>query len=189
MIQGGVVSEFRKTLAPETTTHKRVSMSTDADPVLVTGATGTVGRDIVPQLAERGPPRLLDRLQSATDLRRVVIEQSPGRSGLDHHDTDGVGDDVVQFPSDAASFLRDGAAGIPCEEVCERLRAASDDPTALQLRAMSMIYESIRNKGGLVLVPSDALRSMNLGTVLGAKAYESGGFDPAPGQTGEEGEA
>ncbi len=49
--------------------------------------------------------------------------------------------------------------------------AYRDDPTALQLRAMSMIYEGIRQKGGLVLVPSDALRSMNLGTVLAAKAH------------------
>lgn len=46
-----------------------------------------------------------------------------------------------------------------------------DDPVAFQLRAMSMIYESIRNKGGMVLVPSSALESMNLGTVLGATAY------------------
>ena len=46
-----------------------------------------------------------------------------------------------------------------------------DDPVALQLRAMNMIYESIRNKGGLVLLPSDALQTMNLGTVLGAKAF------------------
>ena len=46
-----------------------------------------------------------------------------------------------------------------------------DDPVALQLRAMSMVYESIRNKGGLVLLPSDALKTMNLGTVLGAHAY------------------
>ncbi|MFW6293661.1 MAG: hypothetical protein ACOC7V_15245 [Spirochaetota bacterium] len=36
---------------------------------------------------------------------------------------------------------------------------------------MNMIYESIRNKGGLVLLPSDALQTMNLGTVLGAKAF------------------
>ncbi|MFW6260579.1 MAG: slipin family protein [Spirochaetota bacterium] len=64
-------------------------------------------------------------------------------------------------------------------------RTYHDDPVALQLRAMSMIYESIRNKGGLVLVPSDALRTMNLGTVLGAKAYQAGGFDPgaAGGET------
>ncbi|TFH05935.1 MAG: slipin family protein [Spirochaetales bacterium] len=46
-----------------------------------------------------------------------------------------------------------------------------DDPVALQLRAMNMVYESIRNKGGLVLMPSSALESMNLGTVLGTKAY------------------
>ena len=46
-----------------------------------------------------------------------------------------------------------------------------DDPVALQLRAMNMVYESMRNKGGLVLVPSSALASMNLGTVLGASAY------------------
>lgn len=46
-----------------------------------------------------------------------------------------------------------------------------DDPVALQLRAMNMIYESMRNKGGLVLVPASALESMNLGTVLGASAY------------------
>jgi hypothetical protein len=46
-----------------------------------------------------------------------------------------------------------------------------DDPVAFQLRAMSMIYESMRNKGGMVLVPSAALETMNLGTVLGASAY------------------
>ena len=46
-----------------------------------------------------------------------------------------------------------------------------NDPTALQLRAMNMIYESIRNKGGLVLTPASALETMNLGTVLGSAAY------------------
>ncbi len=45
------------------------------------------------------------------------------------------------------------------------------DPTALRLRAMSMIYESMRNKGGLVLVPSSALETMNLGPVFGAASY------------------
>ena len=46
-----------------------------------------------------------------------------------------------------------------------------DDPTALQLRAMNMIYESMRNKGGMVLVPASALETMNLGTVLGTTAH------------------
>jgi SPFH domain/Band 7 family protein len=55
-----------------------------------------------------------------------------------------------------------------------------DDPIALQLRAMNMIYEGIRNKGGLVLVPASALETMNLGTVLGAKAYSDRGAGSAP---------
>ena len=57
-----------------------------------------------------------------------------------------------------------------------------DDPVALQLRAMNMIYEGIRNKGGLVLVPASALENMNLGTVLGAKVYsDSATADPTVG--------
>jgi hypothetical protein len=36
---------------------------------------------------------------------------------------------------------------------------------------MNMIYESVRNKGGLVLAPASALDGMNLGTVLGAAAW------------------
>lgn len=73
-------------------------------------------------------------------------------------------------------------------EVAKSFRKAADeyrdDPTALQLRAMNMIYDGIKNKGGLVLVPASALANMNLGTVLGAKAYtETSG---APGDTGAE---
>ncbi len=60
-------------------------------------------------------------------------------------------------------------------EIAESFSKAAEvyknDPTALQLRGMNMIYESIRNKGGLVLAPSAALDSMNLGTVLGAAAH------------------
>ena len=60
-------------------------------------------------------------------------------------------------------------------DVADSYREAADtyrdDPVALQLRAMNMVYEGIRTKGGLVLVPSDALKGMNLGTVMGARAY------------------
>ncbi len=70
------------------------------------------------------------------------------------------------------------------EEIAQTFRKAADqyrdDPVALQLRAMNMIYEGIRNKGGLILVPASALESMNLGTVLGAKVYaEKGSVDPS----------
>lgn len=61
-----------------------------------------------------------------------------------------------------------------------------DDPVALQLRAMNMVYESMRNKGGLVLVPASALESMNVGTVLGASAYGKTGAFEQENQTGSE---
>ena len=70
-----------------------------------------------------------------------------------------------------ARVILSGTEAEIAESFAQAAETYRDDPTALQLRAMNMIYESIRNKGGLVLVPSDALQGMNLGTVLGAKAY------------------
>src|SRR5206468_1159094 len=45
-----------------------------------------------------------------------------------------------------------------------------DNPTALLLRAMNMLYEGLREKGALIVVPSSALDSMNLGAVTGMAA-------------------
>jgi len=46
-----------------------------------------------------------------------------------------------------------------------------NNPTAFQLRAMNMVYDSIRTNKNMVLMPSSALDSMNLGTALGAAAF------------------
>lgn len=45
-----------------------------------------------------------------------------------------------------------------------------NNPTALRLRAMNMVYEGIRQKGSLVLLPASILESMDLGTVMGTVA-------------------
>ena len=45
------------------------------------------------------------------------------------------------------------------------------NPTALHLRAMNMLYEGLKEKGALMLVPSTAVESMGLGGLLGAAAY------------------
>ncbi len=45
-----------------------------------------------------------------------------------------------------------------------------DDPVALHLRAMNMLYEAIREKGSMVIVPSTAVETMGLGGMLGATA-------------------
>ncbi|WP_319478713.1 slipin family protein [Marispirochaeta aestuarii] len=55
----------------------------------------------------------------------------------------------------------------------EASRAYVDNPAALQLRAMNMVYEGMKyNKNSLMLLPSSALESMNMGTLLGAAAFQ-----------------
>jgi hypothetical protein len=44
------------------------------------------------------------------------------------------------------------------------------NPTALHLRAMNILYEGLKEKGALMLVPSTAVESMGLGGMLGAAA-------------------
>jgi regulator of protease activity HflC (stomatin/prohibitin superfamily) len=49
-------------------------------------------------------------------------------------------------------------------------RAYQNNPTALHLRAMNMLYEGLKEKGALMLVPSTAVESMGMGGMLGAAA-------------------
>lgn len=46
-----------------------------------------------------------------------------------------------------------------------------ENPTALHLRAMNMLYEGLKEKGALMLVPSSAVESMGMGGLLGAAAF------------------
>ena len=42
-----------------------------------------------------------------------------------------------------------------------------NNPTALHLRAMNMLFEGLKEKGALVIVPSSAVETMNLGSLSG----------------------
>lgn len=59
-------------------------------------------------------------------------------------------------------------------EIAEMFQVAAksyhDNPTALHLRAMNMLYEGLKEKGALMLVPSTAVESMGMGGLLGAAA-------------------
>ncbi len=52
----------------------------------------------------------------------------------------------------------------------EASQAYVDNPTALHLRAMNMLFEGLKEKGALVIVPSSAVETMNLGGMLGVTA-------------------
>jgi regulator of protease activity HflC (stomatin/prohibitin superfamily) len=49
----------------------------------------------------------------------------------------------------------------------EASKAYIDNPTALHLRAMNMLFEGLKEKGALVIVPSSAVDTMNLGGLSG----------------------
>ena len=49
-------------------------------------------------------------------------------------------------------------------------KAYIDNPIALHLRAMNMLFEGLKDKGALVIVPSSAVETMNLGGLSGLVA-------------------
>lgn len=65
-------------------------------------------------------------------------------------------------------------------EIADKFAAAAatykNDPTALHLRAMNMLYEAIKERGSMVIVPSSAVETMGLGGSLATAAL--GGVKP-----------
>lgn len=64
----------------------------------------------------------------------------------------------------------------------EAAKAYADNPTALHLRAMNMLFEGLKEKGALVIVPSSAVETMNLGGLSGLTALAQ----TTPTRTGDE---
>lgn len=56
-------------------------------------------------------------------------------------------------------------------EIAEEFAKAAEQyrghPVALHLRGMNMLFEGLKEKGSMVIVPASALESMNLGSQLG----------------------
>ncbi|MDB4960279.1 MAG: peptidase [Myxococcales bacterium] len=56
------------------------------------------------------------------------------------------------------------------DKFSEAARTYANDPTALHLRAMNMLYEGLKQNSTIVLVPSSAIDSMQLGNAAGVTA-------------------
>jgi regulator of protease activity HflC (stomatin/prohibitin superfamily) len=65
------------------------------------------------------------------------------------------------------------------ESFAEASLAYQNNPTALHLRAMNMLFEGLKEKGALMIIPSSAVDTMNLGGFSGlaamAKHHEDSG--------------
>ena len=63
----------------------------------------------------------------------------------------------------------------------EAAKSYHDNPTALHLRAMNMLYEGLKEKGALMLIPSSAVESMGMGGLMGAAALRQSTLTGDPG--------
>jgi regulator of protease activity HflC (stomatin/prohibitin superfamily) len=61
------------------------------------------------------------------------------------------------------------------ESFAEASKSYQQNPTALHLRAMNMLFEGLKEKGAMVIVPSSAVDTMNLGGLSGMVALANQG--------------
>lgn len=66
------------------------------------------------------------------------------------------------------------------DKFAEAAKSYERDPTALHPRAMNMLYEGLKQNATIVLVPSTALESMQLGGLLGLATTAGVGTNSSP---------
>jgi len=161
-------------------------------PAAVSWAAQTALRDIIGRTSLsdllRGRERIEEELQKLIDERSnpwgVTVQSVEMRDVI-------IPAALQDAMSREAQAAREKAARVILAqaevEIAAQFAKASDsyrnNPTALHLRAMNMLYEGLKEKGALMLVPSSAVESMGMGGFLGAAALRQqkltgGGEDP-----------
>jgi len=139
-----------------------------------TGLRDTIGKHELSEL-------LQERDKIADDLQ-LVLDKNTNPWGITCQ-TVGIKDIVIpQILADAmskeAQAERERRArvilGTAETEIAEKFEQASkkytNNPVALHLRGMNMLFEGLKEKGSMVIVPSSALDTMNLGAMGGLVA-------------------
>jgi regulator of protease activity HflC (stomatin/prohibitin superfamily) len=75
------------------------------------------------------------------------------------------------------------------EQIAASFQRASlvyaNNPTALHLRAMNMLFEGLKEKGAMIIVPSSAVDTMNLGGIMGMASLGQKPAEPDSPHAGE----
>ena len=148
-------------------------------PAAVSWAAQTALRDIIGRTSLsdllRGRERIEDELQKLIDERStpwgVTVQSVEMRDVI-------IPAALQDAMSREAQAAREKAARVILAqaevEIANQFDKAAesyrDNPTALHLRAMNMLYEGLKEKGALMLVPSSAVESMGMGGLIGAAA-------------------
>ena len=136
-----------------------------------TGLRDTIGKHELATL-------LQERDKIAEDLQ-VLLDQNTNPWGITCQ-TVGIKDIAIP-PALAEAMSKEAQAererrarvilGTAETEIAEKFAQASkeytDNPVALHLRGMNMLFEGLKEKGSMVIVPSSALDTMNLGAMSG----------------------
>ena len=121
---------------------------------------------------------LQDREKIAEDLQKI-LDHNTNPWGITCQNV-GIKDIIIP-PALADSMSKEAQAererrarvilGTAETEIAEKFAKASEqyknNPVALHLRGMNMLFEGLKEKGSMVIVPSSALDSMNLGAMGG----------------------
>jgi hypothetical protein len=70
------------------------------------------------------------------------------------------------------------------EKFAEAAKTNIEDPVALHLRAMNMLYEGLKENSTIVVVPSSALETMQLGSLAGLTAWHEAGAEERGSRAG-----
>src|SRR2546422_3097192 len=148
-------------------------------PAAVSWASQTALRDIIGRTSLsdllRGRERIEDELQKLIDERSnpwgVTVQSVEMRDVI-------IPAALQDAMSREAQAAREKAARVILAqaevEIAARFDKASEsyrnNPTAMHLRAMNMLYEGLKEKGALMIVPSSAVESMGMGGLIGAAA-------------------
>lgn len=149
-----------------------------------TGLRDTIGKHELSEL-------LQERDKIADDLQHV-LDQSTSPWGITCQ-TVGIKDiaipqDLAEAMSKEAQAERERRArvilGTAETEIAEKFAQASqkytDNPVALHLRGMNMLFEGLKEKGSMVIIPSSALDTMNLGAMGGLVSLGKNGEAVSP---------
>ncbi len=148
-------------------------------PAAVSWAAQTALRDIIGRTSLsdllRGRERIEDELQKLIDERSnpwgVTVQSVEMRDVI-------IPAALQDAMSREAQAAREKAARVILAqaevEIAAQFDKASEsyrnNPTAMHLRAMNMLYEGLKEKGALMIVPSSAVETMGMGGFVGAAA-------------------
>ena len=164
-------------------------------PQAVSWAAQTALRDIIGRtsLSEllRGRERIEGELQQLIDERSnpwgVTVQSVEMRDVIIPDSLQDAMSREAQASREKQARIILGEAEVEIAHMFEQAaKSYKDNPTALHLRAMNMLYEGLKEKGALMLVPSTAVESMGMGGLLGAAALRQ---QKLAGNEADEGEA